>query len=103
MARETYVWDPIAQRVVTKNEFLASDHSRTRGSRAVIIRDIEPYKTAAVDNNGKRAVIGGRRQHREFLRRNGYVEVGSEMPRNRLQNGPKQGDVARDIKRVLGE
>ena len=47
-----------------------------------IIRDIDPYRTAGADiaADNKRVVIGGRRQHREFLARNGYVEVGNEAP-----------------------
>ena len=36
-------------------------------------------KAVAVDvATGKPPVIGGRRQHREFLKRNHYVEVGNE-------------------------
>lgn len=138
MARETYIFDPMVQKVVTKDEYLARDRSKPgskstilakpvergswvydratrklvnrneckptpRGTRAQIIRDIDPYKATAADTNGKRPVIGGRRQHREFLARNKYVEFGNEQLRNNLQYGPKPGDVARDIKRALGE
>src|ERR1051325_9362752 len=46
-----------------------------------LISDIEPYRAAASDIacDGKRPVIQGRRQHREFLQRNGYVEIGNEF------------------------
>lgn len=75
-----------------------------RGAGLQVIRDIDPYKSAAADKaTGKREVIGGRRQHREFLRRNGYVELGNEMPRTERRVGPAPGDIAREIKRVLGE
>lgn len=44
-----------------------------------IVRDIDPHITIAADKaTGKPAMIGGRAQHREFLRRNNYVEVGND-------------------------
>jgi len=48
-----------------------------------IIRDIDPYQAVGGDvaNGGKPPKIGGRRQHREFLKRNNYVEVGNETLR----------------------
>lgn len=52
--------------------------------------DIQPYRSVAVDKEtGKRVVIESRRQHREFLRRNDYVEVGNDFaPPKRLDDGP---------------
>ena len=50
-------------------------------------------------------MIGGRRQHREFLQRNGYVEVGNERlpPRRESWIEAKQAQVERvnDIKRAM--
>lgn len=43
-----------------------------------IVKDIEPYMPVAADTDGKIHAVMGRRQHREFLRRNNYVEVGNE-------------------------
>ncbi len=45
-----------------------------------IIRDIDPYQAVGGDvaNAGKPPKIGGRRQHREYLKRNSYIEVGNE-------------------------
>lgn len=45
------------------------------------ISDYEPYMTVAGDvaADGARVVIGGRAQHREFVKRNGYVEIGNEF------------------------
>lgn len=41
--------------------------------------DIEPYSTVAADKQTKkREYITSRKQHREFLKRNGYEEMGSE-------------------------
>lgn len=73
-----------------------------------IISDIEPYRAVASDVacGGKLPVISGRRQHREFLARNGYTEIGNERP---MQPGntpsPREAQRERveDIKRSLGE
>jgi hypothetical protein len=47
-----------------------------------IIKDIEPYKAVAVDiATGKAPRISSRREHREFLRRNNFVEVGNDIPK----------------------
>lgn len=50
------------------------------GEGPQIIRDIDPYQAVAGDvaQGGKLPKIGGRRQHREFLKRNNYIEVGNE-------------------------
>ena len=74
----------------------------------MIIRDIEPYRAVASDIacGGKRPVISGRRQHREFLRRNGYVETGNEAPVHRSDApSPREGQRERveAVKRALGE
>lgn len=44
--------------------------------------DIQPYQAMAFDQaTGKAPVITSRREHREFLRRNGYQEIGNETPK----------------------
>jgi len=44
--------------------------------------DINPYRSVAVDKEtGKPVVVNSRKQHREFLKRNDYVEVGNEAPK----------------------
>lgn len=49
-----------------------------------IVKDIEPYRAIAADiTTGKAPVIGSRREHKEFLRRNGFVEVGNDKPKMR--------------------
>lgn len=38
--------------------------------------DINPYRSVAVDKEtGKPVIVNSRRQHREFLKRNDYVEM----------------------------
>src|ERR1700748_2632408 len=76
-------------------------HFRAKSSSALqIIKDIEPYKAVAADKaTGKTPVIGGRRQHREFLKRNGYHEVGNEQMRQRPID---YGDIhPREIKETI--
>lgn len=73
-----------------------------------VISDIQPYRAAASDVacGGKRPVIGGRRQHREFLQRNGYVEMGNERPVQR-SDAPSAREAqlnrVNDIRRAMGD
>ena len=47
----------------------------------MVIADIQPYQSMGIDvATGKAPVISSRSEHRNYLRRNGYVEVGNEMP-----------------------
>lgn len=65
-----------------------------------IIRDIDPYKAVAVDSRtGKAPRIGSRREHREFLKANNYVEVGNEPIRERpiIDVPDSHADIARTI------
>lgn len=50
-----------------------------------IIKDIEPYKAAGADiaSAGKRPVINSRSEHRDYLKRNKYIEIGNEKPKQR--------------------
>ncbi|MHB8272824.1 hypothetical protein [Bradyrhizobium sp.] len=69
----------------------------------MVISDIDPYRAAAADKaSGKRPVIGGRRQHREFLRNNGYREVGNDVPKVERSTLTQKDRVA-DIKRAIGD
>lgn len=67
----------------------------------MVISDIAPYRASAADKaTGKRPVIGGRRQHREFLQANGYRELGNEMPNVRREE-MSSGDRVSDIRRAM--
>lgn len=47
-----------------------------------VVADIPAYQAVGVDKaTGKMPMIEGRKQHREYLKRNGYVEVGNEVPK----------------------
>lgn len=69
----------------------------------MVISDIDPYRATAADKvSGKRPVIGGRRQHREFLSSNGYRELGNDVPRPQRQE-MSQADRVSDIRRSMGD
>lgn len=51
-----------------------------------VMGDQAPYQAVAVDvKTGTAPRIDGRAQHREFLRRNGYHEVGNDIPKTRTE------------------
>lgn len=65
-----------------------------------IIKDIQPYQAVAEDKaTGKRPHIGSRREHHEFLKRNGYHERGNDPIK------PKKPEYAevnhRELKQTL--
>jgi putative FmdB family regulatory protein len=67
--------------------------------------DITPYRAVAVDKKtGERPLITSRHQHREFLKRNDYVEM-PDLPRKREVRG--DFDVKKELidatKQVLGK
>lgn len=72
-----------------------------RDTAPMVISDLAPYRASAADKaTGKRPVIGGRRQHREFLQNNGYRELGNDMPAQRREDSSQAERVA-DIKRAM--
>ena len=65
-----------------------------RITATMIQADLAPYRAIAIDKEtGKRPVIQSRRQHREFLKRNDYVEVGNEFKEPKLDEGPANAPV----------
>jgi hypothetical protein len=75
------------------------DHYRKRkGEDKIglqIVKDIDPYKSV-VDGS----VIGGRKQHRDFLKSRGLVEVGNE---NVQQKYIPPSNPVHDIVRAMEE
>lgn len=82
-------------------------HFRARnGASLQIIKDIEPYQAVALDQEtGKAPRIGGRRQHREFLKRNGYIEVGNERlgPRKPVYDDIHPREIVETIEKLRSE
>lgn len=72
-----------------------------------VIGDIPTYQAVAVDKEtGKMPKIEGRAQHREFLRRNGYVEMGNDIPtkpRELLGDYNVRPQLAEAVKEVLAQ
>lgn len=71
-----------------------------------IIKDISPYQAVAIDKRtGKAPKIGSRREHKEFLRANGYREVGNEPirqpPSFEVQDSRREIKMA--IDKIKGE
>jgi hypothetical protein len=69
------------------------------------MHNITPYRAVAVDKKtGERPLITSRHQHREFLKRNDYVEM-PDLPRKREVRG--DFDVKKELidatKQVLGK
>jgi hypothetical protein len=62
---------------------------------AHVMGDIEPYKNTV---DGK--VIGGRKQHRDFLKSRNLVEVGNEKIEKKYEEAP---GLREDIKRAISE
>jgi len=80
-----------------------SCYQRVESIGLQIIKDIEPYRAVAVDvATGKAPVIGSRSEHRQFLHRNGYVEVGNETPKPRkpIEIDDPRPDVKRTIEQL---
>lgn len=79
--RKTYRYDPETKDLIPLERWLAKYGSSTKSHH--VIPDIDPYVAIAGDMAGK--VIRSRKEHREFLRRNNFEEIGNEkdyMTRN---------------------
>lgn len=69
-----------------------------------IIGDIEPYRAVANDvATGRPPEIMGRAQHREFLKRNNYQEVGNEMPKPRSEQPVNTREIGSQIKQIIDQ
>lgn len=103
MTRRTYVYDQELEAMVQIRGPGSNYYEPT--SKLQIIRDIDPYRAAGADvaAGNKRPLIGGRRQHREFLSRNGYVEVGNEKPVQGARPQLSYAERVSDIRRAMGD
>jgi putative FmdB family regulatory protein len=66
-----------------------------------IMDDIAPYKAVAGDAAGQ--YITSRRAHKEYLRRNALVEVGTEPPKDtsRMRSIKKKGSVRETLRQTV--
>ena len=100
-----FVYDKDMGCLVEVGEFSNREPAPKVGRPRGVIRDIEPYRTAAADvaAGNKRVMIGSRSEHREFLKRNGLVEVGndSSLYRPRKPVALSKEKRVRDIQRAI--
>lgn len=69
-----------------------------------IMGDIEPYQAVATDiATGAPPIITSRSQHREYLKRNDFVELGNDMPKHTSRAEPDTKEIGHQIKRVMDE
>lgn len=83
-------------RTVARRDADLPEHCGAPMERAItapmVAADIQPYRATAVDvATGRAPVINSRSDHRAFLKRNGYIEVGNEMGFGR-RPGEVRGD-----------
>lgn len=73
-------------------------------SAPMIVGDYEPYKAVAIDKKtGEMPVIGSRKQHQEFLKRNGYRQVETDSrPREIQGDFNVRKELAEATMKVLG-
>jgi hypothetical protein len=104
MTRRTYVYDAEMDCMIMIRG-PGVNHPEVVPHGLTIIRDIEPYRTAASDvaSDGKRPVIGSRSRHRTFLRDNSYVEVGNERPISGERPTMSREERVNDIRRAMGD
>lgn len=90
--REAYV----PQDFATRDEQVIRTH--------MVMSDIGAYQAVAIDAaTGKPPVITSRSRHREFLKRNGYVELGNEPVKKQEYRGDHdvRGDLTKATREVL--
>ena len=104
MTRRTYIYDRELDAMVQISGPETNHPQQQPGGGMHIIRDIEPYRTAGSDiaHDNKRIMVGSRSEHRDFLRRNDYIEVGNERPRSGEVPELSRKDRIEDIRRALG-
>lgn len=84
MARQRYI--AVGDKWVPIEEFERPDSPHHH-----VMPDIEPYQAMAVDvATGIAPVIKSRSEHREYLKRNGLVEIGNEVEAHLKQRERKE-------------
>lgn len=69
-----------------------------------VMTDIQPYQAMGTDiATGTAPMITSRAHHREYLKRNGYEEVGNEMPKPRATPEVNTREIGHQIKQVIDQ
>lgn len=102
MPRESYVWRE--GRMIPKFEAMVADYRSNEKNISElpcpgIIGDNVEYKST-IDGR----MITGRRQHREHLRENGYIEMGNESP-SHIKKPPLHapGEIKKAVKDAIDQ
>lgn len=109
-ARESDIYRTVAERDRDLPECCGA-HMARKVVAPYVAPDINAYQAVAVDvATGKAPIITSRSSHREFLQRNGYVEVGNETvgSRNRKPGEVRgdfnlRGDLTSATREVMGK
>ena len=75
MTTSRYRYDKVAQEMIPLSEWMDKYGERTNKAHN-ILPDIQPYMAVSGDMAGRE--ISSRKHHRNFLKRNKFVEVGNE-------------------------
>lgn len=87
--RRTYRYDKETRELISLDEWLAKYGSQSTKAHYVQ-PDLQPYMAVAGDMAGK--MIRSRREHRAFLRRNNFQEVGNEKAYMTRHNGMSESN-----------
>lgn len=69
-----------------------------------IMADIQPYQAMGKDvATGNAPWITSRAHHREYLKRNGYEEVGNDIPKPRQDEPVNTREIGKQIKQVIDQ
>lgn len=89
--RGHWVFDRSKGKFVPAAKYYAREHTSKTGLQ--VVPDIKPYKSVTGE------IIGGRKQHRDFLRAHGLAEVGNEkLPPPKPRELP---DARPDVKQAI--
>ena len=73
-------------------------------AKLFIISDLSDYQAVATDiATGKPPMVTSRSQHREFLKRNGYQEMGNETPTARQPQPVNTREIGQQIKQFIDQ
>lgn len=81
-------------KTATGTRYVSPESLKPKKKTHYIIPDIEPYQAVAGDMAGK--YITSRSQHRDFLRRNNFQEVGNEKDYFFRHNGKTPDNPTKD-------
>lgn len=70
----------------------------------LIIGDIQPYQAMGTDvATGSAPMITTRSQHREYIKRNNYVEIGTEKLEPRKETPVNTREIGHQIKQIIDQ